>query len=69
MYELVDLQWEDRGTAFCTGDFDDNAQEAKIVAKSEASPDQILLQHTIRGHDVYQRQQGAYPHCSRGGRR
>ncbi|KZW04010.1 DUF625-domain-containing protein [Exidia glandulosa HHB12029] len=57
VYELVDLQWEDRGTAFCTGDFDDNAQEAKIVAKSEANPDQVLLQHTIRGHDVYQRQQ------------
>ncbi|KAH7100629.1 DUF625-domain-containing protein [Auriculariales sp. MPI-PUGE-AT-0066] len=57
VYELVDLQWEDRGTAFCTGDFDENAQEAKIIAKAESNPDQILLQHTIRGADVYQRQQ------------
>lgn len=57
VYELVEMQWEDRGTAFCTGDFDDNSQEAKIVAKSEAHPEQILLQHTIRGIDVYQRQQ------------
>ncbi|EJD53799.1 DUF625-domain-containing protein [Auricularia subglabra TFB-10046 SS5] len=57
VYELVDMQWEDRGTAFCTGDFDDNAQEAKIIAKSESDPDKILLQHTIRGLDVYQRQQ------------
>lgn len=58
VYELIDLQWEDRGTAFCTGDFDENAQEAKIVAKAEGDPNKVLLQHTIRGLDVYQRQQG-----------
>ncbi|KAH8118659.1 DUF625-domain-containing protein [Phellopilus nigrolimitatus] len=56
VYELVGSRWTDRGTAFCQGDFDNEADEARLVAKSEATSD-ILLNCLIRATDVYQRQQ------------
>ncbi|KIJ37419.1 hypothetical protein M422DRAFT_231798 [Sphaerobolus stellatus SS14] len=56
VYELVGQKWTDRGTAFCQGDYDEEAREAKLVARDELT-NEILLQCTIRATDVYQRQQ------------
>lgn len=56
VYELVGSRWTDRGTAFCSGEFDEPAEEAKLIARSEASSE-VLLNATIRASDVYQRQQ------------
>lgn len=49
-------RWTDRGTAFCAGDFDNDLEEARLVAKSELTQE-ILLNCLIRATDVYQRQQ------------
>ncbi|KAG9010898.1 Platinum sensitivity protein [Tulasnella sp. JGI-2019a] len=56
VYELVGQRWTDRGTALCTGVYDDEAEQASIVARSEVS-DIELLRSEIRAEDVYQRQQ------------
>lgn len=57
VYELVGQRWTDRGTALCTGVYDDEAEQASIVARSEIT-DVELLRSEIRAEDVYQRQQG-----------
>ena len=59
VYELIGARWVDQGTAFCSGDLQDN--EAVLVARAEANPNQIILSTTIRSNDVYQRQQGTDP--------
>ena len=56
VYKLVGTRWTDRGTAFCSGEFDESAEEAKLIARSEATAE-VLLNTTIRASDVYQRQQ------------
>lgn len=56
VYELIGARWVDQGTAFCSGDLQDN--EAVLVARAEANPNHIILSTTIRSNDVYQRQQG-----------
>lgn len=50
--------WEDQGTAFCYGHFDESTNEAKLIARSETDLDNTILSTTIRSCDVYQRQQG-----------
>ncbi|KLO19930.1 DUF625-domain-containing protein [Schizopora paradoxa] len=57
VYELIGSRWTDRGTAFCSGDFDEPTQQAKLIARSETDPNAILLSCAIRANDVYQRQQ------------
>lgn len=59
MYELVGQRWTDRGTALCTGVYDEELDQAAIVARSETS-DAELLRSEIRMNDVYQRQQGTF---------
>lgn len=61
--------WTDRGTALCTGVYDEELDTAAIVAKSELN-DVELLRSEIRASDVYQKQQGItrvfstpYPQC------
>ncbi|KAG8965922.1 Platinum sensitivity protein [Tulasnella sp. 419] len=56
VYELVGSRWTDRGTALCTGIYDEDLDQAAIVAKSELT-DVELLRSEIRVNDVYQRQQ------------
>ncbi|KAI5119593.1 hypothetical protein M0805_005763 [Coniferiporia weirii] len=56
VYELVGSRWTDRGTAFCCGDFDNEAEEARLVARAETTQE-VLLNCLIRATDVYQRQQ------------
>lgn len=56
VYELIGARWVDQGTAFCSGDLQDN--EAVLIARAETNPNQIILSTTIRSNDVYQRQQG-----------
>ncbi|KAI0686780.1 component of IIS longevity pathway SMK-1-domain-containing protein [Cytidiella melzeri] len=55
VYELIGARWIDQGTAFCSGDLQDN--EAVLIARAEANPNHIILSTTIRTNDVYQRQQ------------
>jgi protein phosphatase-4 regulatory subunit 3 len=55
VYELVDQNWKDLGTAFCSGEYDEHIREAQLIAKSEETQE-ILLQITVRPDDVYQRQ-------------
>jgi protein phosphatase 4 regulatory subunit 3 len=57
VYELIGQKWTDRGTAFCQGDYDEEARQARLIARAEHS-NEILLQCIIRTSDVYQRQQG-----------
>lgn len=57
MYELIGQKWTDRGTAFCQGDYDEEARQAKLIARAEHT-NEVLLQCIIRTSDVYQRQQG-----------
>lgn len=57
VYELIGQRWTDRGTALCTGIYDEEVDQAAIVARSEIS-DVELLRSEIRVNDVYQRQQG-----------
>ncbi|KAG8933667.1 Platinum sensitivity protein [Tulasnella sp. 417] len=56
VYELIGQRWTDRGTALCTGIYDEEVDQAAIVARSEIS-DVELLRSEIRVNDVYQRQQ------------
>ncbi|KAG9019471.1 Platinum sensitivity protein [Tulasnella sp. 427] len=56
VYELIGQRWTDRGTALCTGIYDEDVDQAAIVARSEIS-DVELLRSEIRVNDVYQRQQ------------
>ncbi|KAF8504224.1 component of IIS longevity pathway SMK-1-domain-containing protein [Gautieria morchelliformis] len=56
VYELIGQKWTDRGTAFCQGDYDEEARQARLIARAEHS-NEILLQCIIRTSDVYQRQQ------------
>ncbi|KAG8897079.1 Platinum sensitivity protein [Tulasnella sp. 403] len=56
VYKLVDQRWFDRGTALCTGIYDEELDSAAIVARSELT-DVELLRSEIRVNDVYQRQQ------------
>ncbi|KAF9513249.1 hypothetical protein BS47DRAFT_980933 [Hydnum rufescens UP504] len=56
VYELVGTQWTDRGTALCSGVYDEELDQAAIVAKSEIG-DLEILRSQVRGSDVYQRQQ------------
>jgi protein phosphatase-4 regulatory subunit 3 len=57
VYELIGTTWTDRGTALCTGVYDEEMDSAAIVAKSEVN-DVELLRSEIRASDVYQKQQG-----------
>ncbi|KAL0950186.1 hypothetical protein HGRIS_010179 [Hohenbuehelia grisea] len=57
VYELVGTRWVDQGTAFCFGQFQDETNEALLIARSETSYSEIILSTTIRSNDVYQRQQ------------
>lgn len=57
VYELIGQKWTDRGTAFCQGDYDEEARQARLIARAEHS-NEVLLQCIIRTSDVYQRQQG-----------
>ena len=54
VYELVGSRWTDRGTAFCQGDFDQDTEEARLIARSEDTQE-ILLNCVVRVSDVYQR--------------
>ncbi|KAF9226763.1 DUF625-domain-containing protein [Gyrodon lividus] len=56
VYELIGSQWVDQGTAYCSGQLDD-ANQAYLVARSEADFEKIILSTAIRSNDVYQRQQ------------
>ena len=57
MYELVGQNWSDLGTAFCSGEYDEQIREAQLITKSEETQE-VLLQITVRADDVYQRQAG-----------
>jgi protein phosphatase-4 regulatory subunit 3 len=57
VYELVGQNWSDLGTAFCSGEYDEQIREAQLIAKSEETQE-VLLQITVRADDVYQRQAG-----------
>lgn len=56
VYELVAARWTDRGTAFCQGDFDQDTEEARLIARAEDTHE-VLLNCVVRISDVYQRQQ------------
>ena len=58
VYELMGSRWIDQGTAFCLGSFQNETQEAFIIARAESNFNEIILSTAIRGNDVYQRQQG-----------
>ncbi|OJA07985.1 hypothetical protein AZE42_01086 [Rhizopogon vesiculosus] len=57
VYKLVGPQWADQGTAFCYGQFDHETNQAFLIARSEVSPEKLILTTRIRTTDVYQRQQ------------
>ncbi|KAF7970250.1 hypothetical protein HWV62_24502 [Athelia sp. TMB] len=57
VYELIGSRWVDQGTAFCLGSFQNETQEAFIIARAENNYNEIILSTAIRGNDVYQRQQ------------
>ncbi|KAJ8473828.1 hypothetical protein ONZ45_g16156 [Pleurotus djamor] len=57
VYELIGSRWVDQGTAFCFGQFNDETNEALLIARSESNYAQVILSTTIRSNDVYQRQQ------------
>jgi protein phosphatase-4 regulatory subunit 3 len=48
----------DQGTAFCFGQFQEDTNEALLIARSERNYHDIILSTAIRSNDVYQRQQG-----------
>lgn len=48
----------DQGTAFCFGQFQEETNEALLIARSERDYHHIVLSTAIRSTDVYQRQQG-----------
>ncbi|KIK03157.1 hypothetical protein K443DRAFT_654891 [Laccaria amethystina LaAM-08-1] len=47
----------DQGTAFCFGQFQEDTNEALLIARSERNYHDIILSTAIRSNDVYQRQQ------------
>jgi protein phosphatase 4 regulatory subunit 3 len=55
---LIGSRWVDQGTAFCFGQFQEETNEALLIARSEANYQEIILSTAIRSNDVYQRQQG-----------
>ncbi|KAF4601338.1 Platinum sensitivity protein [Pleurotus pulmonarius] len=57
VYELIGSRWVDQGTAFCFGQFNDETNEALLIARSESNYAEVILSTTIRSNDVYQRQQ------------
>ncbi|KAH7916787.1 component of IIS longevity pathway SMK-1-domain-containing protein [Hygrophoropsis aurantiaca] len=57
VYELIGSRWVDQGTAFCFGQFQDETNEAFLIARAEANYANIILSTAIRSNDVYQRQQ------------
>ncbi|KAF9464813.1 component of IIS longevity pathway SMK-1-domain-containing protein [Collybia nuda] len=57
VYELVGARWADQGTAFCFGQFQEETNEALLIARSERNYNEIILSTAIRSNDVYQRQQ------------
>ncbi|KAH7931318.1 DUF625-domain-containing protein [Leucogyrophana mollusca] len=57
VYELIGSRWVDQGTAFCFGQFQDETNEAFLIARAEANYTNIILSTAIRSNDVYQRQQ------------
>lgn len=56
---MIGSRWVDQGTAFCFGQFNDETNEALLIARSESNYAEVILSTTIRSNDVYQRQQGA----------
>ncbi|KAF8165663.1 component of IIS longevity pathway SMK-1-domain-containing protein [Crassisporium funariophilum] len=57
VYELIGSRWIDQGTAFCFGQFQEETNEALLIARSERNYHDIVLSTAIRSNDVYQRQQ------------
>ncbi|KIJ69852.1 hypothetical protein HYDPIDRAFT_104481 [Hydnomerulius pinastri MD-312] len=56
VYKLIGSRWIDQGTAYCSGHLNE-ANQAFLIARSEADFEKIILQTAIRSNDVYQRQQ------------
>ncbi|KAL4256551.1 Serine/threonine-protein phosphatase 4 regulatory subunit 3-like protein [Pleurotus pulmonarius] len=54
---VIGSRWVDQGTAFCFGQFNDETNEALLIARSESNYAEVILSTTIRSNDVYQRQQ------------
>jgi hypothetical protein len=59
VYELVGSRWVDQGTAFCFGQFQEDTNEAFLVARAEMNYHNVILSTPIRTNDVYQQQAGA----------
>ncbi|KAG0703908.1 component of IIS longevity pathway SMK-1-domain-containing protein [Suillus ampliporus] len=57
VYKLIGSQWADQGTAFCYGQFENETNQAFLIARSEIHFDKLILTTRIRTTDVYQRQQ------------
>ncbi|TFK43836.1 component of IIS longevity pathway SMK-1-domain-containing protein [Crucibulum laeve] len=57
VYELIGSRWVDQGTAFCFGQFQEETNEALLIARAERNYNDIVLSTAIRSNDVYQRQQ------------
>ncbi|EJD01533.1 DUF625-domain-containing protein [Fomitiporia mediterranea MF3/22] len=56
VYELIGSRWTDRGTAFCSGEYDNETEEARLIARAEGTHE-VILCCMIRTADIYQRQQ------------
>jgi protein phosphatase 4 regulatory subunit 3 len=57
VYELIGSRWIDQGTAFCFGQFQEDTNEALLIARAETNYGDVILSTAIRSNDVYQRQQ------------
>ncbi|KAH7035264.1 component of IIS longevity pathway SMK-1-domain-containing protein [Microdochium trichocladiopsis] len=61
VYELRHNDWFDRGTGFCTAEFDtmeDGSQrEPRVIVESEEEPDRVLLETRICKEDGFHKQQ------------
>nr|GAT52302.1 predicted protein [Mycena chlorophos] len=57
VYELVGHHWVDRGTAICYGEYQDDTEQARLIARSERSFADVILSSPIDPMNVYQRQQ------------
>ncbi|KAF7294291.1 SMK-1 domain-containing protein [Mycena chlorophos] len=57
VYELVGQRWVDQGTAFCFGEYQEDTEQAHLIARSERNFADVILSTPIRANDVYQRQQ------------
>ncbi|KAF7332496.1 SMK-1 domain-containing protein [Mycena kentingensis (nom. inval.)] len=57
VYELVGQRWVDQGTAFCFGEYQEELDQAHLIARSERNYNDVILSTPIRTNDVYQRQQ------------